>query len=79
MPQKKIQTREEVLTKFGTRLKKLREKKGLSGAELGRMVDMERQTINRFETGRANPSLIIIKKLCTALGVKVEEFFKGFK
>lgn len=84
MPQKKVQSkkliaREQLLENFGARLKQLREKKGLSGEELGEMVDMNRQAISRLEVGGTNPSLEIINKLCHALNVKIETFFKGFK
>lgn len=71
--------REQLLNNFGARLKQLREKRKMSGEELGEMVGMNRQAISRLEVGGTNPSLEIISKLCWALNMKVETFFKGFK
>ncbi|MFO0357650.1 MAG: helix-turn-helix domain-containing protein [Sphingobacteriaceae bacterium] len=64
---------------FGLHLVKLRESKGLTPAELGRLCYMERSSIARLETGRINPSLFILKKLSVGLGIELEELFKGFK
>ncbi len=76
---KKPITRELLLDNFGARLKQLREKRKMSGEELGEMIGMNRQAISRLEVGGTNPSLEIISKLCWALNVKIETFFKGFK
>lgn len=77
-PKKPIE-RKLLLKNFGARLKELREKRKMSGEELGEMVEMNRQAISRLEVGGANPSLEIISKLCWALNVKIETFFRGFK
>jgi transcriptional regulator with XRE-family HTH domain len=71
--------RQELLLSYGSHLRKLRERKGLSGEELGAKVGMTRQAISRLEVGSANPSLVVINKLCKGLGITVETFFKGFK
>lgn len=64
---------------FGIHLVKLREAKGLTAAELGRVCFMERSSIARLETGRINPSLFVLKKLSLGLEIELEELFKGFK
>jgi len=79
MPAKKPLDKELVLQNFGARLKALRLKKGLTGDELGEKAGMTKQNINAFESGLRNPTLIAIVKLCKALGVKIDAFFKGFK
>ncbi|MCW3077121.1 MAG: family transcriptional regulator [Bacteroidetes bacterium] len=64
---------------FGIHLIKLREAKGLTAAELGRLCYLERSSIARLETGRINPSLFILKKLSSGMEIDLEELFKGFK
>lgn len=62
---------------FGAHLVKLRESKGLTAAELGRLCYLERSSIARIETGRVNPSLFILKKLCLGMNIDLEELMKG--
>lgn len=64
---------------FGLHLSKLRESKGLTAAELGRLCYMERSSIARLEMGRTNPSLFILKKLSEGMEIGIDELFKGFK
>lgn len=64
---------------FGIHLVKLREAKGLTAAELGRLCYMERSSIARLETGRINPSLFVLKKLSIGMEIELEELLKGFK
>jgi transcriptional regulator with XRE-family HTH domain len=56
-------------------LKWLREQKGLSQAELGRISGVDRATINQLEHGGRNPSTPTLEKLAAALGVGIGEFF----
>ena len=63
---------------FGTHLAKLRQSKGLTAAELGRLCYLERSSIARLETGCVNPSLFMLKKLCLGMGIELEELLKGF-
>ena len=65
--------------RFGEHLKKLRETKGLTSAELARCCYMERSNIARLETGRTNPSLFVLKKLATGMDIELDELLKGFK
>ena len=65
----------EYLIKFGKHLKAMREAKGISGAELARRLFMEKSNLYRLERGDTNPTLITIRKICTALEITPEEFF----
>ncbi|MFL5752124.1 MAG: helix-turn-helix domain-containing protein [Bacteroidia bacterium] len=40
---------------------------------------MERSNIARIETGRTNPSLYVLKKLCSGLEIEFEELLRKFK
>ena len=70
---------EKFLNNFARHLKKLREKKELSSAEMSRRCYMDRSNYSRYESGTANPSLSTLKIFCEALEISLEELFKGLK
>ncbi|MFC6883703.1 MULTISPECIES: helix-turn-helix transcriptional regulator [Actinomadura] len=53
----------------------LRLAKGLSQAELGKVLGVSRQTVNAIETGRYSPSLPLAITLARFFGRAVEEVF----
>lgn len=69
----------KLLKRFGTHLRKVRQEKGLSGAELGRLCFLEKQNIYRIEKGETNVTLHTLSKICEALGMDFSELFDGFK
>lgn len=56
-------------------LKKVRNEKGLSQAQLADMVGVSRNTISSIETGQFNPTAKLALVLCIALDKKFEELF----
>jgi putative transcriptional regulator len=56
-------------------VKSLRAEHGLSQQELGRALDVSRQTINSIETERYTPSLPLAIALARFFGKRVEEVF----
>lgn len=64
--------------RFGTHLRKLRMEKGITPAELSRRCFMERSSIARLEMGRTTPTIFIVKKLCSGLGIELRDFFQDF-
>ena len=52
-----------------------RKEKGLSQAELAKLVGVSRNTINSIETGQFNPTAKLALILCIALDKKFEELF----
>ena len=52
-----------------------RKEKGLSQAELARMVGVSRNTVSSIETGQFNPTAKLALILCIALDKKFEELF----
>ncbi|MBQ1892702.1 MAG: helix-turn-helix transcriptional regulator [Clostridia bacterium] len=56
-------------------LKAARQEKGLSQAELARMVGVSRNTISSIEVGTFNPTAKLALILCIALDKKFEELF----
>ncbi len=61
-------------TKFGQRLRELREAEGLSAAQLGERADMAPQTIAKYERGASEPMWAIVQRLASALGVSTDAF-----
>jgi transcriptional regulator with XRE-family HTH domain len=65
---------EVLLNKIAMRLKKLREKKGLSQVQVYHETEIH---IARIETAKNNLTVSTLSKLCEYFGVSLTEFFKG--
>ena len=63
------------LKKVGKFVRQIREAKGLTQEDLAGKADLDRTYISNLERGRRNPSLLHLKRLAKALGVKPGEFF----
>jgi len=59
-----------------TKIKPMREEKGLKQSELAEMVSARRETIVHLENGRYNPSLKLAMDIAKVFGVAVEELFE---
>jgi transcriptional regulator with XRE-family HTH domain len=59
--------------RFAMKLKKLRESKGLTQAELAERAGISREYLARLELGQHDPHLSRLRKLAQALRVKVSE------
>lgn len=60
-----------------TKIKQLREKKGLSQEKLARIADVSNNTIVNIESGKqTNPTIETVSKIAKALGVDIEELLK---
>lgn len=55
------------------KLKQLREKRGLSQAEVAQEIGISRQMYNKYERGDTEPSLSVIRSLCTLYAISYEE------
>ncbi|MBL0050638.1 MAG: helix-turn-helix transcriptional regulator [Bacteroidetes bacterium] len=58
---------------FGSHIKKLREAKGLTQAELSNMMNRDQQSIQRVEKGRVSPSIFFLYELSEALDIKLKD------
>ena len=56
-------------------LAQARKEKGLSQAELAKLVGVSRNTISSIETGQFNPTAKLALIICIALDKKFEELF----
>ena len=57
------------------RLKEARVDRGLSQAELAKLVGVSRNTISSIETGQFSPTAKLALVLCTALDKRFEDLF----
>ncbi|MBT2569235.1 helix-turn-helix transcriptional regulator [Planococcus sp. ISL-110] len=57
------------------RVKELRARYGLTQSDLGKQVDVTRQTIAFIEKGEFSPSITLALKLAKALQTNVNELF----
>ncbi len=64
---------------LGRHIKATRLRKGISGAELARLLYMERSNISRLENGKVNPSIYLLKQICIVLEISLFDFWKGFE
>lgn len=60
-------TKEVFLKKLGKNITRLREKAGLSQTELALRCDKDRQSLNRLEKGKINPSAYYLSEIATEL------------
>ena len=58
-----------------SRLREWREARELTQQELGRLVQVSRQSINALESGKYRPTTVLALKLGAVLGLQVEEMF----
>src|SRR6266498_4023196 len=59
--------------KFGKRMAAFRVAKGLSQAQLGKALDMDRGLVAYYERAARNPSLELVQKIADFFGVTVGE------
>ncbi len=60
---------------IGTKIKKLREKKGLSRNELANLSGISPTYVYQLEQGLKSPTISYLEYLCGGLGVTLEQFF----
>ncbi len=53
-------------------LRNLRESKNLTQEQLAQLIGISRKTISAYETGRAVPSITVLKKLSRVLNVSTD-------
>lgn len=61
---------------FGTKVRHLRKKLGISQEELAFKTGLDRTYISGIERGERNPSLKNITKIAEALNIQLSELFK---
>lgn len=66
----------QILINFGSKVRELRIKSGLSQEQLAHLADVHRTYIGMIERAEKNITLINIQKIANALGVKINDLIK---
>lgn len=61
------------LKRLGVRIATVREQQGLTQSELARKCDKDRQSINRLEKGKVNPSAYYLQEIARELEVSLSQ------
>ena len=61
----------------GAVIKELREKKGLTQAELASLLCVSDKTVSKWETGKGYPDITLLEPIAAAVGVSVPELLSG--
>lgn len=61
----------------GAAIRRLREEKGLTQAELAQRIGVSGKAVSKWETARGLPDIALIEPLAGALGVSVTELMSG--
>jgi transcriptional regulator with XRE-family HTH domain len=64
---------------LGSRIKEARERQNLSQDELAERMDISRQAISKWETGKSYPDIEKILKLSDIFNLSLDELVKGDK
>ena len=62
---------------LAAQFKKLRTAKGYSVYKLSKISDVSENYIRTIERGKSQPSVLILEKLLSAMGVSLPEFLNG--
>ena len=63
----------------GNTIRKLREAKKLTQAQLAEKLDVSDKAVSKWETGKGLPDITLIEPLASALGVSLMELLSGDK
>ena len=63
------------MEKIGKYLRLIREEKGLSLRKLGEMIDVSHNRLGKFERGEEKPSIEMIEKIESVLGILIDNCF----
>lgn len=74
-----MQSKTDVLIKFGDKVRDLRKERGLSQEQLAFKADLHRTYIGMIERAEKNITLINIEKIAIALGVDLNELLNFLK
>lgn len=60
-------------TDIGSKIQELLEKREISQKEFAKMLNIAPSTLNGYLTGRRQPDLLTIKKICLSLGISLDD------
>ncbi len=70
-----MDSKQNILIKFGERVREIRKEKNLSQEELAHKADLHRTYIGMIERAEKNITLINIEKIANALDIEIQSLF----
>ena len=70
-----MESKQNILIKFGERVRETRKDKGLSQEELAHKANLHRTYIGMIERAEKNITLINIEKIANALEIRINDLF----
>lgn len=64
---------------LGARIRYLRQQKNMTIEELALEAEINRNYLCDLERGTRNPTVVVLNKIATALGIALSELFEGIK
>ena len=64
---------------LGNKIKKYREKNNITQKEIARILEVESGTISKYESGKIEPSVKTVIKLCEIFNIKIDDLLKEEK
>jgi transcriptional regulator with XRE-family HTH domain len=68
--------RMSVQSRVSRNIQRIRREKDLSQEEVAHRADIHQTYLSGVETGKRNPSILVVERIAKALGVDVSEIFK---
>lgn len=68
--------KQEFLQKLGNQIKLIRAEKGINQSELAKRCFKDKQSIERIENAKVNPSAFILYEIAQALDVSLSRLFE---
>ncbi|MBD5092112.1 MAG: helix-turn-helix transcriptional regulator [Clostridiales bacterium] len=65
------------VSRFHEIIAEKRKEKGISQVELARLMNVTKQAVSKWETGKSMPDMALLPKLAEVLGVSVDEILTG--
>ena len=66
----------EIFKKIGLKIKLLRIERKISQQDLAAACNFEKSNLARIETGRTNPTVATLLKICQVLDVSISQLFE---
>lgn len=66
----------EYRKQLGLRIASLRSEKGMSQRQFALVIELDRVTLNRLESGRGNPTLATLERIASGLDLTLVELLR---
>ena len=71
-----METHNNLLEKIGDNIRSFRNIKGMSQQVLGDVSNVAKSTIKRIESGKLNPTILMLQKIASTLEIGLDELIK---